>query len=107
MNNLGDAYYIDTREGALGCFGDYTSKQAENYKEWLTRRYRGSHRNSEAVGAAQRINAMIHAAKQGTELLALGPHSCDAAEVIEAISGGMVQVKIICSHMTHCKGSKS
>ncbi len=97
-----DAYYIDTREGAAGCFGDYTTKQAEDYKGWLMRRYRGCHKGGEAMGAAQKINAMIHAAKNGDELFALGPHSVEAAEVVETISKGIVAVKIICSRGERC-----
>lgn len=90
-------YYIDTRPGAPGPF--VAPEEVLDYAAWLRDRYRAARMNEGGkemfFGVAQRINQLIIWAKQGAMIHVIGPHATAAAQVIEELSGGLVQGAVL------------
>ena len=90
---LKDAYYIDTREGAVGVFACPVS--VSDYSTWLERMYKESS-GVVPYGVAQKINMMLLAAKKGeADILALGPYGGTVAKFIENISQNTIEVEVV------------
>lgn len=91
-DDLRDAYYIDTREGAVGVFA--CPEAVSDYSAWLEGQYDKS-AQSVPYGVAQKVAVMVNAAKNGADLIALGPFAGSAAKFIESVSKNSVIVEVI------------
>ena len=89
-----DAIYIDTRADAPGMFANPC--KIEEYDKYLQQSYDLSRNGYIIWGMAKKIDLIIYEAiYKDVELFALGPWAGQAARVVEFISKGTVEVKVL------------